>query len=87
MNDAMLYQKPKLLTYCLPAATLLLNRWVALSFIITLLAICGSILYGLMSETNGIWIPLLLATIGGSLLHSVIIAIALAISVAADPAP
>ncbi|PCF93622.1 hypothetical protein [Vreelandella nigrificans] len=87
MNDAMLYQKPKLLTYCLPAATLLLNWWAAVLFIITLLAICGGTLYGLMSETDGIWMPLLLSIIVGSLLHSAITVMALAISVAAKPTP
>ncbi|TVP52147.1 MAG: hypothetical protein EA345_01320 [Halomonas sp.] len=87
MNEAMLYQKPKLLNYCLPAATLLLSWWAALLFIITLLALCVGTLYGLMSETSGIWMPLLLSTAAGALLHSAIIVVALAISVAADPAP
>lgn len=87
MNEAMLYQKPRLLTYCLPAATLLLNWWAAIIFIITLLAICGGTLYGLMSETNTIWLPLLISTMCGSLLHSAIIVMALVVSVAVDPAP
>ncbi|MGO2241486.1 MAG: hypothetical protein ACTH5D_06990 [Halomonas sp.] len=86
MNDAMLYHKPKLRTRCLPAAMLLLNWWAALLCIITLLALCGGTLYGLMIETNGIWMPMLLSIIAGSLLHSVIIVIALSISVSADPA-
>lgn len=87
MNEAMLYQKPKLLAYCLPAATLLLNWWAALLFTIVLLAICGSTIYALMSQTNAIWVPLLLSIIGGSLLHSALIVMALTVSVAADPAP
>ena len=86
MNDAMLYHKPKLLTYCLPAAKMLLNWWTALLFIITLLALCVGTLYGLMSAANGIWMPMLLSIIAGSLLHSAIIVIALSISVSADPA-
>lgn len=87
MDDAMLYKKPKLLTYCMPAAELLLNWWAAILFIITLLAICSGTLYGLVSKTDGIWVPLILATTAGSLLHSAIIVVALAISVAADAAP
>ncbi|MDQ7728859.1 hypothetical protein [Halomonas sp. SpR8] len=85
MTQTIQGQPFNLLTRSLPIASLLLNWWAASLFIVTLISGCLGTLYGLFQETLDVWLSLLLAVGTGALLHSVVIVLALAICVIAEP--
>lgn len=85
MNQMIKALISRLRAYGLPIASLLLNWWAASLFTITLLSGCLGTLYGLLHESHTAWFCLLCAVLGGALIHSMMIVIALTISIVAEP--
>lgn len=85
MNQMIKTPTSRLLVYGLSIASRLLNWWAASLFIITLLSGCLGMLYGLRHESHTAWFCLLCAVLGGALIHSMMIVIALTISIVAEP--
>lgn len=86
MNQMIKAPTSRLRAYGLPIASLLLNWWAASLFTITLISGCLGTFYGLFHEPHTVWFSLLCAVLGGALIHSMMIVIALTISIVAEPA-
>ena len=86
MNQAIKKPTSRLRLYGLPLASLLLNWWAASLFTLTLLSGGLGAVYGLLQEPHEVWLSLLFAMLGGVLVHSMMIVVALTILIIAEPA-